>query len=618
MIEINPKFSFFLIAFMSLVYLSAEAQGNKLPNIVFLISEDNSTHFMDLWNEQGVPTPYIAGLAESGVVYEHAFSNSPVCSVARSTLITGTYAPRTGIHLHRKIKEAPMPEGLKMFPAYLRAAGYYTTNKAKKDYNAKEDPDVWDESSNHAGWENRSDNSQPFFHKETFMDSHESRLHFPDSLMDVYQPQDHSNEVSLFPMYPDTPTFRFTTAYHRDKIRGIDEWVGEVLEKLEKDGQLEDTFVFYFGDHGGVLPGSKGYLYETGLHIPLVVRIPEKYQHLIDQEKGSKEGAFVSFMDFAPTVLHLAGIKIPEQMDGKPFLGKGLKADLANRDESIGYADRFDEKYEMVRSLRKGKWKYIRSFQPFYPDALHNNYRYQMLAFSEWRKLEKEGKLNEVQSRFFLSKPMEMLFNLEDDPFEINNLAEKEVWQGMLTQLRQQLNSYLLDFNDLGFLPEHLLVAEALDNPVAYGASFNPLLERIIEINDFLFLPENEAVERLVETLKTGGILEQFWAINTAAILGDTSLVPTLKTFLGDENYMLQWKAIECLGVLGKSDPMAPLVALINRVEDPVLTLQLLNSLVYFRDHSSYDFHIDVHRINPPNPNAEVIRRMDYLEGNWK
>ncbi|WP_114749823.1 sulfatase-like hydrolase/transferase [Pleomorphovibrio marinus] len=618
MTQINPNYRFFLLVFMSLVYLTAEAQGNKLPNIVFLISEDNSTHFMDLWNEQGVSTPYIAGMADIGVVYEHAFSNSPVCSVARSTLITGTYAPRTGIHLHRKIREAPMPEGLKMFPVYLREAGYYTTNKAKKDYNAKEDPGVWDESSNHAGWENRADSSQPFFHKETFMDSHESRLHFSDSLMEAYQPQDHPDEVNLFPMYPDTPTFRFTTAYHRDKIRGIDKWVGEVLEKLEKDGKLEDTFVFYFGDHGGVLPGSKGYLYETGLHIPLVVRIPENYRHLIDQEKGTKEGAFVSFMDFAPTVLHLAGIKIPAQMDGKPFLGKGLKADLANRDESVGYADRFDEKYEMVRSLRKGKWKYIRSFQPFYPDALHNNYRYQMLAFSEWRELEKEGKLNELQSRFFNSKPTEMLFNLEDDPFEINNLAEKEEWQGMLIQLRQQLNRNLLDFNDLGFLPEHLLVAEAMDNPVAYGESFRPALERIIEINDFLFLPKKEAVERLDETLKTGGILEQYWAINTSAILGDTSLEPTLKTFIRDGDYMLQWKAIECLGVLGTNDPISPLITLINKVEDPVLTLQLLNSLVYFRDHSSYELDIDVNRINPKNPNAEVIRRMDYFKGSWK
>jgi hypothetical protein len=506
-----------------------------------------------------------------------------------------------------------------MFPYYLREAGYYTTNKAKKDYNAIEGPGVWDESSNTAGWENRPDPMQPFFHKETFMDSHESRLHFSDSLMLAYTPKDNPQKVDLFPIHPDTPTFRFTTAYHRDKIRGIDEWVGEVIEKLEKEGLLEDTFVFYFGDHGGVLPGSKGYLYETGLHIPLVVRVPENFKHLIDHEKNSREVAFVSFMDFAPTVLYLAGINIPVQMDGKPFLGQGLKADLANRDESLGYADRFDEKYEMVRSLRKGNWKYIRSYQPFYPDALHNNYRYQMLAFSEWRELDREGKLNEVQSRFFRSKPAEMLFNLEEDPFETTNLAEVEEWQGLLTQLRQQLNRSMLDLNDLGFLPEHLLVSEALDQPVAYGETFHESLEKILAINDLQFLPNEDAKKRLEVILNDGDALEQFWAINTAAIKGDKAFESQVQRFQGHGEAMIQWKAIECLGVLGLQDPIKPLVDLINTVEDPVLSLQILNSLVFFRDHSPYALDEKmVSQINPPHPNAEVIRRLDYLNDNWK
>ncbi len=618
--SMNPKqFSTLALLFFISFSISAWSQQAKLPNIVFLISEDNSAHFMDLWNEQGVNTPHIAKLAENGVVYDHAFSNSPVCSVARSTLITGTYAPRTGIHLHRKIREAPLPEGLRMFPYYLREAGYYATNRAKKDYNAIEGSGVWDESSNTAGWENRPDPMQPFFHKETFMDSHESRLHFSDSLMKAYAPDDNPQQVDLFPIHPDTPTFRFTTAYHRDKIRGIDEWVGEAIEKLERDGLLEDTFVFYFGDHGGVLPGSKGYLYETGLHIPLVVRIPENFKHLVDHENNTREKAFVSFMDFAPTVLYLAGINIPVQMDGKPFLGQGLKADLANRDESLGYADRFDEKYEMVRSLRKENWKYIRSYQPFYPDALHNNYRYQMLAFSEWRELDREGKLNELQSRFFRSKPSEMLYNLEEDPFETINLAEEEEYQGLLTQMRQQLNRNILDFNDLGFLPEHLLVAEALDHPVAFGETFHESLQRILAINDLQFLPQTEANERLKEVLTDGKVLEQFWALNTIAILSEESFVSQVKEFQHHEDEMIQWKAIECLGVLGLQDPLDPLVNLINTVVDPVLTLQMLNSLVFFRDHTPYILEEEmVSRVNPPNPNAEVTRRLDYLNGDWK
>ncbi len=616
----NPKAFNILATFLFFTFTQfAGAEEEKPPNIVFLISEDNSTHFMDTWNSQGVSTPHITKLAENGVVFEHAFSNSPVCSVARSTLITGTYAPRTGIHMHRKIEEVPLPNGLRMFPFYLREAGYYTTNNAKKDYNAIEGTGVWDESSNLASWGNRTDPEQPFFHKETYMDSHESRLHFSDSLMNAYAPKDNPNDVKLFPMYPDTPTFRFTTAFHRDKIRGIDEWVGNVIEKLEEDGLLEDTFVFYFGDHGGVLPGSKGYLYETGLHVPLVVRIPENFRHLVEHDKGDREEAFVSFMDFAPTVLFLAGIKIPEEIDGKPFLGEGLKADMANRDEALGYADRFDEKYELVRSLRKGKWKYIRSFQPFYPDALHNNYRYQMLAFSEWRELDKKGELNEVQGRFFQTKPKEMLFNLKDDPYEINNLADEDEWRGLLTQLRQQLNRNLLGLYDLGFLPEHLFLANASDRPVGYGIGFHSVLEKILEINDFVFLPGNESKERLEETLEHGDVLELFWAINTIALIGEKELGSRVKEFLNHEDLMLQWKAVECLGVLGIQDPVQALVSLINSSEDPVLTLQMLNSLVYFRDHSPYILSGELTSIlRPIDPNAEVTRRINYLNGNWK
>ncbi|MCP4447465.1 MAG: sulfatase-like hydrolase/transferase, partial [Myxococcales bacterium] len=175
--------------------------------------------------------------------------------------------------------------------------------------------------------------------------------------------------------------------------------------------------VFYFGDHGGVLPRGKGYIYESGLHVPLVVRVPEKWQHLVDRKNGSRAQGFVSFIDFGPTVLNLAGVKVPEQMDGMPFLGEGITAgEVDARDESFGYADRFDEKYEFIRSLRKGKYQYIRYFQPFLPDGLQNNYRYRMLAFTEWRDLYKAGKLSGPELQFFQSKPVEQLFDTEADP----------------------------------------------------------------------------------------------------------------------------------------------------------------------------------------------------------
>jgi len=424
------------------------------------------------------------------------------------------------MHLHRKIALAPMPDGLEMFPAYLRDAGYYTTNNAKKDYNAVEGEGVWDASSNQASWRDRPDNNQPFFHQESFAESHESRLHFEAELMWDYQPQDQPDQVQVFPFYPDTPIFRFTTAYHRDKIREIDQWVGQSLQKLEEDGLLENTFVFYFGDHGGVLPGSKGYLYETGLHVPLVVRVPQNFKHLVDMEHGQQQDGFVSFIDFGPTALALAGIDVPPQMDGHPFLGKTVDAnEVAARDEAFGHADRFDEKYELVRSLRKGKYKYIRNYQPFYPDGLQNNYRYKMLAFSEWRQLFEADKLDSLESRFFLKKPVEMLFDLENDPLETNNLAGEADQQVVLISLRKRLNEVILEKNDLGFLPESVFVNDAISNPVQYGKGYKTQLEKLLKINDLATCPFEQSRDELLLFLEAGNSLEKYWAITVLSLI---------------------------------------------------------------------------------------------------
>ncbi|MFC4870716.1 sulfatase [Negadavirga shengliensis] len=598
----------------------SESKNAKKPNMVFLISEDNSKHHMDLFDPNGVPTPHIRTMAEEGLTFIHAFSNSPVCSVARSTLITGTLATRTAMHLHRKIEIAPMPDGLEMFPAYLRKAGYHTTNNAKKDYNAVEGEGVWDESSSRATWKNRKAVDQPFFHKETFMESHESRLHFDRDLMREYQPADEPDSVWLPPYYPDTPTFRFTVAYHRDKIREIDEWVGNVLKELEKDGLLEDTFVFYFGDHGGVLPGSKGYLYETGLHVPLVVRVPENWQHLVQVPQGTEVKGFVSFVDFAPTVLNLAGIPVPDQMDGMPFLGQGIDVrELESRDEAVGYADRFDEKYEMVRSIRKGKWKYIRSFQPFYPDALHNNYRYKMLAFAEWRDMFYDHGLDESQQRFFQSKPVEMLFDLEKDPYELNNLAPVASHQQDLSKMRGMINQKLLESHDLGFLPESVLVTEAIGNPVLFGNRFHHQLDKLITINTWACMPFQEAFEKLSQILESGNSLEIYWALTVASTFGEEAkpLTAKISPLQSAPDNMVKLRAIEFMGIIEQASPYDRLVDLINTAENPVEVLLALNTLVYFRDHSSYEFVLAPDLINPETTNDEVLRRLAYLKGEW-
>lgn len=609
--------SIFLFSIGGEVFGQAKPKKDK-PNIVFLISEDNSKHFMKLFAPNGVETPNIEKMLQSGLLYPNAFSNAPVCSVARSTLITGALTTRTGMYLHRKIKAAPMPEDLEMFPAYLRKAGYYTTNNYKKDYNAVENENVWDNSSNKATWQNRPDKNQSFFHQETFHESHESRLHFSNDVMANHSVTDDPAQVFLFPQFPDTPLFRYTVAYHRDKIREIDAWVGKKIMELADAGELENTFVFYFGDHGGVLPGSKGYLFETGLNVPLVVRIPENYKHLSPYKPKEKPQAFVSFIDFAPTVLHLAGLEVPEQMDGSPFLGHGLKkASLENRDETYGHADRFDEKYEMLRSIRKGKWKYIRSYQPYYPDGLQNNYRYKMMAFAAWRDLYKKKQLNTEQAAFFMEKPVERLYNLEDDPYEINNLAGEE--KVVLKELRDRLSTWMIEKNDLGFFPENFLVNRALNNPVTFGIKHHKKIRQLIKIANWATGDWAKVKERVIETIMHGDEMERYWAYTVACAFGKEAK-PDYHKFPDYKNEtvpIVQLSAITFSGRVGASNPIPNLITWLNQSIDPVANLIALNTLVYFKDHTPYGTNFNSDNLQLKVENDEVIRRLKYLDGTW-
>ena len=326
------------------IFLASLLSAAERPNIVWLLSEDNSIHYLQHYGSPNGPTPAISELAKEGITFQHAFSNSPVCSVARTTLMTGILGPRAGFHYHRKMVPAKLPVGVSMLPVYLQEAGYYCSNNNKQDYNVVVGK-VWNESSRTASWRNRPDKSQPFFHMQSFGMSHERSLHFKRTQIDRNMLQTNPDSVELAPYFPDTPLFRYTQAYYHDRMTVIDQQIGKVVARLKEDGLLENTILFYFGDHGGVLPRSKGYIYEGGLHVPLVVRFPKKFSHLFPSGQGSHEEGFVSFIDFSPTVLKLAGLEIPENMDGRAFAGKGVTAKLlAERDEAFGYADRFDER----------------------------------------------------------------------------------------------------------------------------------------------------------------------------------------------------------------------------------------------------------------------------------
>lgn len=591
----------------------ATAEGER-PNIVWILSEDNSKHYLKLFDPAGAPAPNIEALGRRGVVFDRAFSASPVCSVARTTLMTACYGPRIGTQFHRKLREAPMPPGLRMFPAYLRAAGYHTTNNSKKDYNAAEGKDVWDASSAQADWRSRKSKTTPFFHMRTFGQSHESSLHFSEAQRKT-APKTDPDGLTPAPCHPDTPLFRHTLARYHDRMAEIDAQVGRLVGELEADGLLEDTFVFYFGDHGGVLPRSKGYLYESGLHVPLVVRIPEKWKQRAAFAAGSRTSGFVSFVDFGPTALRLAGVEVPEGVDGRPFLGEGVtREEVEARDEAFGHADRFDEKYELARSLRKGRWKYIRHFEGHYPDGLQNNYRYRMLAYAEWRELYRAGKLDAVRSRFFEPKGPESLYDLESDPHETRNLADDPAHAAVRDDLRRRLSERLKAMPDLSLYPESVLVDQAMDAPTAFGRSRSEEIGRLIDVADLSLLPFDRARPGLEKALSSTQPWERYWGLTACALFGKeaVALVDAARASLTHPELLVRARAAEFLALVGAEDPRPVFREALKTSRSHVETLILLNSVVFLRDGGP-KLAFDFTRADVRSTGGEVSRRLEYL-----
>lgn len=602
-----------LVAIAACGSLSAAADR---PNVVWILSEDSSKHYFRHFDSDGVATPNIEALAAEGVTFDRAFSNSPVCSVARTTLLTGCYGPRIGTQFHRAIVKAPIPSGLTLFPARLQAAGYYTTNNSKEDYNVVKEQGLWNESSKRATWKARPNKDTPFFHVQTFTTSHESSLHFPES--DFHSSDRDLAAIQVPGYFPDTPPIRFTKARYQERIQAVDKQVGELVEQLRVDGLLESTYIFYFGDHGGVLPRSKGYLFELGLHVPLVVRIPERFRELSPFSRGERTAGFVEFVDFAATTLALAGLTPSPAADGQAFLGAGVNANqIAARNESFGHADRFDEKYEMVRSLRMGRYKYIRSFEPFTPDGLHNAYRYQMFAYRHWRDQFQAGTLNDVQQAFFLPKPAEQLYDLQTDPDETKNLADDPAMTSTLVALRDRLTARLKEMPDLSLYPESFLIRQAFGDPVAFGQANQQAIAELIDIANLAFA-ESERNDRLSKALRS----DDPWHRYRAAIVcaGLPSLADehraALAKRLDDSEPLVAVRAAQALALVDNLDPRPAILKSLSRATQDTEVLEMLNCIVQLNDHPGYRFPLDATKVTAAMklaPQGEIKRRIDYL-----
>jgi arylsulfatase A-like enzyme len=579
--------------------------GPARPNVVWLISEDNSVHYSKLYFETGAEMPNIRKLAEDGVLFNHAFSVAPVCSVARSTLATGCYPSRLGMQFHRRAKNVVLPANVKPVFELMHEAGYYTSYWKKSDYNFKAHMDKWDADGD---WSGRR-KGQPFFHKHQFAITHESQLQAAN------QGGTDAPEF-VMPRHPNTPLFRQAQQAYVRLNETMDQQVGELVERLKAEGVLEDTFIFYFGDHGGVLPGSKGYLYEMGLHVPFVVRIPGNFRHLVDLKPGTRTDGFIEFVDVGPTTLRLAGIPIPEGMDGEPFMGPGVsRQDLESRDEALGIADRFDEKYDLVRTLRKGSLKYIRSYQPFNFHGLQNNYRYRMASYREWRDLHEAGKLNDLQDGFFEVRPAEELYDVAVDPYETVNLATDPARADQLNAMRARLTWRLKSLPDLSLYPESVLIDEALDDPESFGQAHRQEIAQLLDVADLSLLRFAAAQGRIQAALDSDNSWKRYWGLIVCSAFGSQADVFVEKAralAAEDGNLLVRTRAAEFLALIGAQAPQQVLMDVLAKSKSEAETLLVLNTVVLLRDgRPGYSFEIKPGDV--ATRGGSVDRRLMYL-----
>ncbi|MBN1422052.1 MAG: sulfatase-like hydrolase/transferase [Planctomycetes bacterium] len=438
---------------------AAGSGADPRPNILWVSCEDLSPD-LGCYGDRYAVTPNLDRLAAQGVRYTNCFTHAGVCAPARSGIITAMYPTTIGTH-HMRCDGVRPPE-VKCFPEYLRAAGYYCTNNSKTDYQFSPPREAWDESSRKAHWKNRRP-GQPFFAVFNLTISHESQIRNRSKGMLAriakLGPARHDPAGAVLPpYYPDTPAVRQDWAQYYDIMTMMDGEAGGVLKELEDAGLAEDTIVLFWGDHGRGLPRAKRWLYDSGSHAPLIARVPGKFRRLAAPANpsavapGTVNDDLIAFLDFGPTVLSLAGVTVPSHMQGRPFLGpqKG-----APRQYVFGARDRMDERYDLIRTVRDKRYKYIRNYMAHVPYAQDIEYMNQMPTMQQWRRLAAEGKLDGPQAIFFRpTKPLEELYDTREDPHEIRNLAGLPEYREVLERMRKVHGAWMVETGDVGFIPE--------------------------------------------------------------------------------------------------------------------------------------------------------------------
>ncbi len=571
-------------------------QASK-PNILWISLED-ITPMMGCYGDAYARTPVFDSLAAEGIRYTQAHAVAPVCSTSRSSIITGMYPNSLGT-LHHRSNTRP-PEFAKMFPSLLIKAGYYTSNNYKEDYNMggdtgvdgdtqddagieqRDDP-IWHESSKHAHWRNRPDKEQPFFSVFNFIECHSSITKFSEEeiveeRLNRLQPEDfHDPEKAPIPAYhPDIPEFRKVWSRYYDAVTQVDYRAGEVIDQLKEDGLWEDTIIFVWADHGVGMPRGKHTLWEQGTHVPLIVRFPEKYQHLAPAKPGAVIDGLVTLMDLGPSVLTLAGLDIPEYMQGRPLLCKNGPGEIEYRDYVYSMRDRLDSRFEMVRAVRDTRYRYQRNFYPHLPFKPYEDYEFGASVVQKWVELAREGKLTgpqEMLAKRF--KPVEELYDSENDALLINNVIDDPKYGEVVKRMRERLQGWMLETRDIAILEETEMLGrlEERESPWDLGQSLDNY-ERILETAN-LQVRGAAAIPELLALTRDPDSAVRFWAVLglVATRSEEAEVMAGLRSALKDKSVSVRLTAAEGLFNHGRYEEALPIV--VEALDYPIVSAQI-------------------------------------------
>lgn len=612
------------IIFLIFCFVNQTYTQNK-PNILWITIEDTSPQFIGCYGNVNARTPTIDKLAKEGIRFTNSFSTGTVCSPSRSCIITGIKTYKTGTGNHRS--NYPVPDYIKGFPFFLQKEGYYTSNNSKTDYNVANlsefIKEAWDESSNTAGWQDRKP-GQAFFAVYNFMDSHQSRTMtqpyswYQTNVLDHLQESERIDEnmFEMPPFYLDSPEMRKQFARVYNSLKLTDNKIGELLDRLENDHLKDSTIIFFFADHGEGEPRGKTNGINLGYQVPFIIWFPEMYKDLSPWGSGGVvSDELINFEDLAPSIISLAGGKVPDYLNGRILIGDKRSEP---RDHIILSNDRSDNGIDLVRSVTDGKYMYSRNYMPFIPQARYIRYMEIGEIKQQMRNDLAAKKLNSLQKSLFEERPPEFLYDIENDIWETKNLAMDPAYNDILYKMRGELRTELIDARDVLLLPEYSIELISR-NATPYEFRFSDKdfpIEEIYSAASLSGFRSKKVAAKQSELLKSQNSIIRYWAIIGLKSQHSEILTPYIEQIITAMDDPYPPVAITASAIayqeFGNSDAMEKLIKMCSN-SDQILALMTINYLLYIDNKEPFIQTIQsVHKLKSSTYNVKAAC-MDFL-----